>query len=76
MRFARFIARLVMVLVRYGLAWVPALFILFFGALYLFRVWNWLLAPDVPVALQLPVRGTDARVTVQRYSVDLEAGRF
>jgi len=76
MRFARFIARLVMVLVRYGLAWVPALLILFFGALYLFRVWNWLLAPDVPVALQLPVRGTDTRVTVQRYSVDLEAGRF
>lgn len=74
MRFLLALSHVALRLARVSIGWFPPLLVLFFGFLYLWRLFHFFLAPGIPVVIQVPGGLEPSFVRVGSYSVDLEAG--
>jgi len=73
-RFFLALSRVALRVGRVSIGWFPPLLVLFFGFLYLWRLFQFFLAPGIPVVIQVPGGLEPSFVRVGSYSVDLEAG--
>ncbi|MBX3096977.1 MAG: hypothetical protein KF812_08950 [Fimbriimonadaceae bacterium] len=76
MRFLHGLSRLALRMGRLSIEWFPPLLILFFGGLYLLRLYNFFLAPGMPIRIEIPGGPTPSYARIGSYSVDLDAGRI